>query len=502
MPSEPLVAALDAGTTGVRCVLFGPTGAAAASSYREFPQIYPRPGWVEHDPERILSAALEVLREATSGVGGSERVTALGITNQRETAVAWDSRTADPLCNAIVWQDRRTTERCEALRREGREAWVRERTGLPLDPYFSATKWEWMCREHGAVREAAASGRLRLGTVDAWLLYRLTGQAATDPTNASRTLLYNLHSGAWDPELLALFGLRAEWLPRVVPSVSAEGFGCLRGEVLGRPVPVRGCLGDQQSALFGHVGLRPGEVKNTYGTGSFLLMNTGSEPVASTHGLLGTVAYQIEGEPLSYGLEGSIFVTGAAVQWLRDGLGIIASAQETEALAESVPDNGGVYFVPAFAGLGAPYWDPRARGTLLGLTRGATRAHLARAALEAMAYQTRDVVEAMASETRRPLRELRVDGGAVENGFLCQFQADLLGVPVTRPAYREMTAQGAAYAAGLASGYWEGEEALRSLPRQVGTFEPRMPRDQADALHARWQEAVRRAAAWDDAVTR
>jgi glycerol kinase len=373
---------------------------------------------------------------------------------------------------------------------------VRERTGLPLDPYFSATKWEWMLANVPAVRSAASKGTLRLGTVDSWLAFRLTGRHVTDTTNASRTLLYSLHRAAWDPELVALFGLREEWLPEVVPSVSASGYGVCRAEPFGRPLPLLGCLGDQQSALFGHRGFSPGATKNTYGTGSFLLMNTGGVPRPSHLGLLTTVAYQLEGEKPIFGLEGSIFVTGAAIQWLRDGLGLIGSASETEALANSVPDNGGLYFVPAFAGLGAPYWDPRARGAFLGLTGAVTRAHVARAALEAMAYQTRDVVTAMARETGSEPAELRVDGGAVENAFLCQFQSDLLGVPVARPACREMTARGAAFAAGLACGFWSDLRSLEALEEKRTLFNPSMESSQADDLYGRWQEAVRRCREW------
>ncbi|NLC57877.1 MAG: glycerol kinase GlpK [Armatimonadetes bacterium] len=494
---EAVIGAVDQGTTGTRFALFDAAGRLVAAAYREHRQFFPRPGWVEHDPEEIWQCTLTVMAEALAQANlRPGQLRALGVTNQRESVVVWDARDGRPLHPVIVWQDRRTAARCRELIEAGHEAHIRERTGLPLDPYFSATKLEWLRREVPAVREAAAAGRARCGTLDSWLLFRLTGAHVTDPTNASRTLLFDLHRLAWSDELRALFDVPAAMLPEVVPSSGQSLDLRVAAGLPAEGVPVCGILGDQQAALFGQTGFARGDLKNTYGTGSFLLLNTGETPVVSRQGLLTTVAYQREGEPARYALEGSVFVTGAAVQWLRDSLGLIESAAETEALAESIPDTGGVYLVPAFAGLGAPYWDPEARGTLAGLTRGSGRAHLARAALEAMAYQTRDVVEAMRADAGVAITALRVDGGAVRNNFLCRFQADLLGVPVWRPVVQETTALGAAYAAGLAAGVWPNPEALRAHWQLDRQFDPSLPAERREALYAGWQRAVRTARTW------
>jgi len=493
-------------------MVFDHDGSPIASAYREHRQFYPQPGWVEHDPEEIWANALTVMAEALAQVpGGLHSLAAIGVTNQRETSLLWDADTGRPLHPAIVWQDRRTAGRCEELRAQGLTDTFRARTGLPLDPYFSATKLEWLLRHVAAPSRCSA---LRFGTIDTWLIWRLTGAHVTDPTNASRTLLYNLDTQDWDEELLTCFGIPREVLPAVASS--SEVYGHLYPErcrdllaALGSPgrlpeIPVCADLGDQQAALFGQAGFRPGETKNTYGTGSFLLRHVGTSRGQPRAGLLSTVAYALPGQPVRYAVEGSIFVTGAAVQWLRDGLGVIATAAETEALSLSVPDCGGVYFVPALTGLGAPHWNPKARGTLIGLTRGTGVPHLARATLEAIAYQTRDVLEAMApvpagAPTPVALPSLKVDGGAVKNRFLCQFQADLLGVPVLRPRVAETTSLGAAYAAGLAVGFWRGLDEMAGLWVPEHTFEPQMPAAQREELYAGWKRAVRSALHWADA---
>jgi len=457
--------------------------------YREITQHYPRPGWVEHDPNEIWSAVQASAQLALDAAhAGARDVRAIGITNQRETLVLWDRETLEPIAPAIVWQDRRTADECARLREAGHEPRVRDTTGLVLDPYFTATKLAWAFKNVEGARDAAA------GTVDSWLIARLSGGAdhATDASNASRTLLFDIGKGAWSEEMAELFGVSLRNLPRVVdscgPISSAHALG-------GVTAPIAGVAGDQQAALFGQACTSDGMAKNTYGTGSFVLMQTGAQRVASASGMLTTVAWRREGR-LSYALEGAIFVTGAALQWLRDGLGIISSAAEAGPLAASVPDAGGVFLVPAFVGLGAPYWDPYARGTLVGLTRGTTRAHLVRAAVEAMAYQTRDVVEAMQRDTGQPLTELRVDGGAAVMDVLCQLQADLLGIPVRRPRQTETTALGAAYLAGLGAGIWSDAD-LAHLWKLDREFEPRMSRDQADALQSRWRRAVERSRAWE-----
>ncbi|MCW5943606.1 MAG: glycerol kinase GlpK [Fimbriimonadaceae bacterium] len=488
------VFALDQGTTSSRAILFDHTGAPVQVAQREFPQIFPQPGWVEHDPEAIWRSQLEVARGAMVGVDPAE-VAAIGIANQRETTVLWDRRTGEPIGNAIVWQDRRTADLCERLRSEGHEPSFRAKTGLLLDPYFSGTKLRWMLDAAPDVRERAQRGDLAFGTVDAYLLWRLTGGRvhATDVTNASRTLLFDIHRFEWDEELLSILGIPRAVLPEV--RSCSEVFGETDPSLFGRPIPIAGIAGDQQAATFGQGCLRPGMVKNTYGTGCFLLANTGPTPVASPNRLLTTPAWRIGGAT-TYALEGSVFVAGAAIQWLRDELGLIASASEAEALAASVPDTGGVFVVPAFAGLGAPYWDPYARGTIVGLTRGTTKAHLVRATLESLAYQTLDVLEAMRLDSGAPIRELRVDGGASQNDLLMQVQADLAGVPVVRPTVTESTAFGAAALAGLAVGFWASAEEAVGGPRAERTFEPSMSADERECRLAEWRRAVDRSHGW------
>jgi len=464
-------------------------GEVRGKGYEEITQHYPRPGWVEHDPNEIWSAVQASAKLALEAAGaGARDVRAVGITNQRETLVLWDRDTLEPIAPAIVWQDRRTADECARLRAAGHEPRVRDVTGLVLDPYFTATKLAWALKNIDGASDAA------VGTVDSWLIARLSGGAdhVTDASNASRTLLFDIGLGAWSEEMAELFGVSLRNLPRVVDSCgrisSAQSLG-------GIMAPIAGVAGDQQAALFGQACTTNGMAKNTYGTGSFVLMQTGSHRVISASGMLTTVAWRREGG-LSYALEGAIFVTGAALQWLRDGLGIISSAAEAGPLASSVPDAGGVFLVPAFVGLGAPYWDPYARGTLVGLTRGSTRAHIVRAAVEAMAYQTRDVVEAMQHDTGQPLKELRVDGGAAVMDVLCQLQADLLGIPVRRPRQTETTALGAAFLAGLGAGVWSDAD-LAQLWKLDREFEPRMSRDQADAMQSRWRRAVERSRAWE-----
>jgi glycerol kinase len=492
----PHVLALDQGTTNSRAIVFDPSGAQIAMAQREFRQIFPRPGWVEHDPQEIWESQLAVAREALERAGLAARdLAALGITNQRETVVVWDRQTGEPVSNAIVWQDRRTAELCDRLKRDGHEPLFRERTGLVLDPYFSGTKLAWILENVPGVHEAA--GRLAFGTIDSWLIWNLTGGAlhATDVTNASRTLLWDLHREDWDDELLGILGIPRALLPEV--RSSSEVYAETVPDLLGAPVPLAGVAGDQQAALFGQACLRPGMVKNTYGTGCFLLMNTGGQPVASRHELLTTPTWRIGGRT-SYALEGSVFVAGAVVQWLRDGLGLIRSAAEIEALAASVPDSGGVVLVPAFTGLGAPHWDAYARGALVGITRGTTAGHLARAALEGIAFQVADVLAAMEADAGVPVAELRVDGGAAANDLLMQLQADLAGVPVIRPRVQETTALGAAYLAGLATRVWKDTEDIAAHWQVERTFEPALDRDRAATRRARWSRAVERAKGWEE----
>ena len=485
--------ALDLGTTGVRFVVFDEQAREVTSAYRELPLSYPRPGWVEQDPEGMVEGALAVLRKALEKAGlRPQDLLGIGITNQRETVVAWDRKSGKPLAPAIVWQDRRTAARSRELAEQGLEQKLREVTGLPPDPYFSATKLEWLLRNVPGLREGARAGEVAFGTVDSWLLFRLAGVHATDSTNASRTLLFDIRSLTWSRELLELFSVPPGSLPEVRPSLSV--FGSTKRDLIGAEVPLAGVLGDQQAALLGQGCLSPGEGKVTWGTGAFLLVNTGDRPVGSSHGLLSTLAYTSPAE-VRYALEGSVFIAGAAIQWLRDGLGIIGAAGESEELARTLPGNEGVYFVPALAGLGAPHWDPYARGTILGLTRGTTRAHLVRAALEAIAYQTHDLVRALEADAGISLPVLRVDGGAARNDFLCQFQADLLGIPVVRPQVLETTALGAALAAGVAVGLWSLAD-LPELIRSERRFEPRMPEGERKRLLSCWRKALERAKGW------
>ncbi|MEK6689016.1 MAG: glycerol kinase GlpK [Gemmatimonadota bacterium] len=486
------ILALDQGTTGSTALVIHQDGTILGRGYREIPQHFPAPGQVEHDPEDLYQATLAAAREAIAASGAQPA--GIGITNQRETVVLWDRQTLQPVHRAIVWQDRRTTDRCRALQQEGREDWVRERTGLMLDPYFSATKLEWLLRDPD-LRRRAERGELAAGTVDSWLIARLSGGVhVTDRTNASRTMLYALDDGAWDPELCTLFHIPPGLLPELGPS---SGVVAETG-VFGRDIPVAGVAGDQQAALFGQGCVTPGSAKSTYGTGAFLLLQAGPHRPAASPGLLTTIACGPRGEP-TFALEGSVFIAGAAIQWLRDGLGLIISAAESEALARSVPDSGGVTFVPAFVGLGSPHWQPDARGTITGLTRGTTRAHLVRAALEAMAFGTGELLEAMLNGTGHRATALRVDGGAAANDWLMQFQADLLGIPVERPAVVETTALGAGLLAGLAVGVWPSVEGfLDRLPWQ--RFTPTMGQPERDLLRGGWQRAVNAALAWAQAA--
>ena len=481
-----MILALDQGTTGSTAIVFDADGRPVGRAYSEFRQHFPRPGWVEHDAGELWQVTRRVGREALDAAGIDGRALAgIGITNQRETVVAWDRETGEPMHRALVWQDRRTAARCDELREAGHEPLVRERTGLVLDPYFSGTKIEWLIR-HGDVDPARAA----FGTVDSWLVYKLTGRHATDYTNASRTLLFHTGDLGWDAELCDLFGVPPDSLPEPCPSAHLYG----ETDAFGGSVPVAGIAGDQQAALYGQACHTPGLGKNTYGTGSFVLENAGRERPGPEEGLLTTVAWGVE-ERVDYALEAAIFVTGAAVQWLRDGLGIIASAGETEELARSIESNDGVYFVPALTGLGSPYWDPYARGTVVGLTRGSGRAHLARAALESIAYQTVDAVRAMERASGVPLEELKADGGATANPWLMQFQADVLGVPVVVPKVPETTALGAAFLAGVATGVWsEGD--IRSMWREAARYEPAMSQGEREALLGEWGRAVERAKGW------
>jgi glycerol kinase len=489
-----MILAIDQGTTGSTCIVFDERAEPVGRAYREFSQHFPRPGWVEHNATEIWEVTQTVVGEALADAEVRPgELLALGITNQRETICVWDPSTGEPLHRAIVWQDRRTAERCEELRAAGHEPLVRERTGLVLDPYFSGTKIEWLLRNVEGLRERARDGSAVFGTIDAWLIFKLSGEHATDPSNASRTMLYDIARGRWDPDLLALLDIPERSLPRVVASAAGpDVLGETRPEALhGHAVPVAGIAGDQQAALFGQACTDPGMGKNTYGTGSFVLLNAGFAAPLPAPGLLSTVAWGIGGST-SYALEASIFVTGAAVQWLRDGLGVIERASDTEALAASLDGNDGVYFVPALTGLGSPHWDPHARGTIVGLTRGVGRAHLARATLEAIAYQTVDALRATEQASGGPLRELRADGGATANAWLMQFQADVLGVPVLVPEIAETTALGAAYLAGVGIGAWTVSD-VREGWRQGACYEPRMGADERETLLAGWADALDRA---------
>ena len=492
------VLALDQGTTSSRAIVFDERGAARAAAQKEFPQLYPQPGWVEHDPEKLwrsqLGCARRALAKARIRPGD---ITAIGVTNQRETTIVWERATGRPIHNGIVWQDRRTAAACERLRSEGWSERVRAKTGLVIDPYFSATKLAWILDNVPDARSRAERGELGFGTVDTWLTWKLSGGALhiTDASNASRTLLYDIHANRWDEELLALFDVPAALLPEV--RASSEVYGRCARNVLGAEIPIAGIAGDQQAALFGQACHAPGMAKNTYGTGCFLLLNTGERAFSSREGLLTTAAARIgrTGRP-QYALEGSVFIGGAVVQWLRDGLGILKKSADVEKLAASVPDSGGITFVPAFTGLGAPHWDPYARGTIVGLTRGSSAAHLARAALESIAFQSAGVLAAMQRDAGISLAELRVDGGASANDLLMQFQADILGVPVVRPRILETTALGAAYLAGLATGVWRNLDAVTAHWQEGARFEPRMSRDAAAARMAVWSRALERAGNW------
>jgi glycerol kinase len=492
------ILALDQGTTSSRAILFDAAGNVVAAAQKEFRQIFPKPGWVEHDAWDIWSTQLQTAREAIAKAGlAAADIAAIGVTNQRETTVLWDRKTGAPVHHAIVWQDRRTAAACDRLRAKGLAPMIRRKTGLVVDAYFSGTKLEWMLRHVPGARARARAGELAFGTVDSWLVWNLTGGRVhvTDPSNASRTMLFNLNRGDWDDDLLELFDVAREVLPAVRSSSEVHGETTL----FGAAIPIAGIAGDQQAALFGQACARPGMVKNTYGTGCFMLMHTGAKPMVSRNNLLTTVAWRVGGRT-EFALEGSIFIAGAVVQWLRDGLGIIKSSADIEPLAASVPDTHGVYLVPAFAGLGAPHWDAYARGLLAGLTRGTTAAHIARAALEGIAFQVADVLRAMEADAKIRLKELRVDGGASANNLLMQFQSDLLGVPVVRPKVTETTALGAAYLAGLAVGLWKDRQQIAAQWQAERCFKPAMKPALRRRRVAGWQKALARAQRWEDAV--
>jgi glycerol kinase len=492
------ILALDQGTTSSRAILFDEHGRPLGAAQREFPQHYPQPGWVEHNPIDIWESQFEVAAQVIRQVGiKPQDIATIGVTNQRETTVLWDRKTGQPVHNAIVWQCRRTAQMCEQLKAEGFDTVIRDKTGLVTDAYFSGTKIAWLLDNVAGVRQRAEAGELAFGTVDTWLLWNLSGGAlhVTDVSNASRTLIYNIHSGAWDEEILARLRIPRSLLPTVRPSSKVYG----ETSLLGGMIPIAGIAGDQQAATFGQVCYHPGLAKNTYGTGCFLLMNTGATPVPSHNGLLTTVAWQLGADqPVIYALEGSVFIGGAAVQWLRDELGLIQTAAEIEPLAAGVKDSGGVYMVPAFVGLGAPYWDAFARGAIVGLTRGANKRHIARATLEAIAFQSLDVLDAMRQDAHLTLEALRVDGGATQNNLLLQIQADLLGAPVQRPAVTETTALGAAYLAGLATGFWKSTDQLAQQWSVDRTFEPSIGEDQRQSMIAGWKKAVEKARGWVD----
>lgn len=493
------VLALDQGTTSSRAIVFDHEGTIVSVAQQEFPQLYPQPGWVEHNPEDIWNSQLAVAQEAMKKAGASASdIAAIGITNQRETAVVWEKATGKPVYNAIVWQSRQTVPICEALTAKGFDKEIRARTGLVTDAYFSGTKIKWILDNVEGARAKAERGELLFGTIDTFLMWRLSNGRvhATDYSNASRTLIYNIYEKKWDDVILNELGIPASMLPEVKPSSGV--FGETDPSFFGAPIPIAGVAGDQQAATFGQACYEVGMAKNTYGTGCFMLMNTGNKGVPSQNGLLTTLGWGI-GNEIVYCLEGSIFITGAAVQWLRDGLKAITSSADVEALANTVPDNGGVYLVPAFVGLGAPYWDPYARGTIIGLTRGSTIGHIARATLESMCYQTRDVLEAMTADSGVTVKTLRVDGGAVVNNTLMQFQADILGVVVQRPKVSETTALGAAYLAGLATGFWGSQQEVAEHWAVDRTFEPQMSADQRESLYAGWKKAVSRALKWEEA---
>ncbi|PSB17242.1 glycerol kinase [filamentous cyanobacterium CCP1] len=484
------ILALDQGTTSSRAIVFNHQGEQLSIAQKEFTQIFPQPGWVEHDPDEIWSSQISVANEALARINLRTRdIAAIGITNQRETTIVWDRVTGKPIHNAIVWQDRRTAAYCDQLKALGHESLFQDKTGLIIDPYFSGTKLKWLLDQMPEAREKADRGELAFGTVDSWLIWKLTDGELhiTDATNASRTLLFNIHTQEWDEELLNVLNVPRSVLPEV--RSSSEVYGYTAEGLFGTQIPIAGIAGDQQAASFGQASLQPGMAKNTYGTGCFIVLNTGNKPTPSHHKLLTTIAWRLNNRT-DYALEGSVFIAGAAVQWLRDGLGVIRYSHEVEPLARSVPDNGGVYFVPAFVGLGAPYWDSYARGAIVGLTRGSTSAHIARAALESIAHQSADVIDAMHQDANLQLSELRVDGGASSNDLLMQFQADLLGVPVVRPKVTETTALGAAYLAGLAIGYWQSEAEIVQLWQADQRFEPTITTEQRNEWRSAWQQAV------------
>jgi glycerol kinase len=494
------ILAIDQGTTSSRAVLFDHAGQLRAVAQQEFRQIFSQPGWVEHDANEIWQSQLAVIQKVLreNDVPASD-IAAIGITNQRETTVLWDRQTGEPVAPAIVWQDRRTAGMCDALRADGKEAIFQQKTGLVLDSYFSGTKLRWLLDNVPGARARAERGELAFGTVDAWLIFKMSGRHLTDTSNASRTLLFNIASRQWDDELLALLAIPRSLLPEVVPSSGIAAYS--RADLFGAPLPIAGIAGDQQAATFGQACHRPGMAKNTYGTGCFMLMNTGREAIASHNNLLTTIGWSLgpdSSSKIDYMLEGSVFMAGATVQWLRDGLGIIRNSSEVEALALSVPDTAGVAFVPAFAGLGAPYWDAYARGTIVGMTRGTTKAHIARAALESIAYQSADVLDAMQKDSSIQLNELRVDGGAARNDLLMQFQADILGVPVVRPVVTETTALGAAYLAGLAVGFWSSQDEIAAQWQMERCFTPRMSQDERAQRLTIWRRAIERARAWSE----
>ncbi|MBR0110272.1 MAG: glycerol kinase GlpK [Bacteroidales bacterium] len=486
------VLAIDQGTTSSRTILFDHDGNIRSVAQKEFTQIFPKPGWVEHNPQEIWASQAATMTEALTNVNakGSD-IVAIGITNQRETTIVWDAETGEPVYNAIVWQDRRTAEFCDELRDRGLTEVIRSKTGLILDPYFSGTKVRWILENVPGARQKANAGKLRFGTVDSWLVWNLTGgrHHVTDVSNASRTLLFNIHTLEWDDDMLALLDIPRSMLPEV--KSSSEVYGYTHARIFSFDVPIAGIAGDQQAALFGQMCTRPGDVKNTYGTGCFLLMNTGEQAITSKNNLLTTIAWKI-GETVNYALEGSIFVGGSVVQWLRDGLKVIGSSADSEALATSVPDNAGVYFVPALTGLGAPHWDPFAKGTITGITRGTEVGHIVRAALEGIAFQTMDIVGAMRSDASVSLGDLKVDGGASRNNFLMQFQADILQTDVVRPTCVETTAKGAAYLAGLATGFWSSVDEIRAQWEIDKTFKPELPEDKVRELRDGWADAVKR----------
>lgn len=497
MTNKQYILAFDQGTTSSRAILFDHQGSIISLAQKEFEQIFPKPGWVEHDPNEIWSSQTGVAAEVVTKAGiKPDEIAAIGITNQRETTIIWDKTTGKPVYNAIVWQDRRTASITDQLKKDGLEKTFREKTGLVLDPYFSGTKIKWILDNVNSARSKAKHGDLLFGTVDSWLIWKMTSGEVhiTDVTNACRTLLYNIHKNEWDEELLEILDIPASMLPEV--KSCSEVYGQTAGEIFTARLPIAGIAGDQQAALFGQVCTQKGMAKNTYGTGCFMLMNTGQEPITSENKLLTTIAWQLNGQT-EYALEGSVFIGGAVVQWLRDGLRVIQKSEEVEALASQVDSTDGLYLVPAFSGLGAPHWDPHARGTITGITRGTSAAHIARAALEAIAFQSADLLKAMVSDSGIELKELRVDGGASVNSLLMQFQADILDVPVVRPQITETTALGAAYLAGLAVGFWENVEEISQQWSIDQTYKPGMSSDKVTDLYSGWQKAVERAKGWE-----